>query len=219
VKEICEIAVRHLETAPEAMVSFGQGCEGEPLLEHKLIGEAISAIRGETKRGTIHLNTNGALPKELERLVKRGLDSVRISLNSCLPERYHVYFAPRGYSHFDVKRSAKMARKAGAYLHFNLLVFPGISDQPREIDALLEWIESTGVNHIQLKNLCIDPDAYLAAMPDTQEKGKGTKHLVRILHRDAGHVTLGYFNIPKEEFNLPRKSAKKTAVARIGETP
>jgi len=219
VKEICEIAVRHLETAPEAIVSFGQGCEGEPLLEHELIGEAIAAIRSETKRGTIHLNTNGSLPKELEGLVKRGLDSVRISLNSCLPERYNAYFAPRGYSFFDVKQSAVLAHQAGAYLHFNLLVFPGISDQQQEIDSLMEWIEATGVNHLQLKNLCMDPEAYITAMPRSQEEAMGMRHLLDVLRTNAGHVTLGYFNIPKEEFGSPRESAKKRVVARVGETP
>lgn len=219
VKEICEIAVRHLEVAPEAMVSFGQGCEGEPILEHELIGEAIAAIRSETKRGTIHLNTNGSLPKEIEGLVKRGLDSVRISLNSCLPERYHAYFTPQDYSFLDVKRSAILARQAGAYLHFNLLVFPGISDQQQEIDALMEWIEATGVNHLQLKNLCIDPDAYVAAVSDSHDRGEGMRHLVKVLRTGASDVTLGYFNIPKEEFGLPRISAKKKAVARVGETP
>src|SRR6266513_4281008 len=33
VDEIVEIAVPHLESAENAIVSFGQGCEGEPLLQ------------------------------------------------------------------------------------------------------------------------------------------------------------------------------------------
>src|SRR5207245_11206176 len=32
VQEIVDVALAHLEAAPEAIVSFGQGCEGEPLL-------------------------------------------------------------------------------------------------------------------------------------------------------------------------------------------
>ncbi|MFH1011161.1 MAG: radical SAM protein [bacterium] len=219
VREICEIAVPHLETAPDAMVSFGQGCEGEPLLEYKLIGEAVVAIRRETKRGTIHLNTNGSLPAELETLVKLGLDSVRISLNSCLPERYEAYFSPRDYTFLKVKESATRTRKAGAYVHLNLLVFPGLSDQNQEIDRLLDWIEETGIHRIQLKNLCIDPEAYISRMPDFQKRGMGMRYLRDTLRAQTPQVALGYFNIPKEEFRLPSGKTKKRRVSRAGETP
>jgi wyosine [tRNA(Phe)-imidazoG37] synthetase (radical SAM superfamily) len=219
VEEICQIAVHHLETAPDPIVSFGQGCEGEPLLEHKLIGEAIRAIRQETDRGTIHLNTNGSLPAELEQLLVRGLDSVRISLNSLLPERYEAYFRPEQYSFSDVKRSAEIVRNARAYLHINLLVFPGLSDQQREIDLLLEWIETIGIDRIQLKNLCIDPDMYVNAMPGLDERGKGMRHLRDTLRNCAPQVSLGYFNIPKEEFDLPCEGVRSEVVSRVGETP
>lgn len=219
VEEICQVAVRHLETAPDAMVSFGQGCEGEPLLEHELIRQAIGAIRKETKRGTIHLNTNGSLPRELECLAVQGLDSVRISLNSFVPERYNAYFHPRNYSLADVKRSAVLAREAGAYLHINLLVFPGLSDQQQEIDLLLEWIETVGIDRIQLKNLCIDPDMYVSAMPGLEEKGKGMRNLCDTLRTCAPQVSLGYFNIPREEFDLPCEGGRRNVVSRVGETP
>ncbi len=219
VKEICEVAVHHLESAPAAMVSFGQGCEGEPLLEHKLITEAIRAIRRETKRGTIHLNTNGSLPRELESLVKVGLDSVRISLNSFQPERYNAYFSPRDYSFVDVRKCAMRAQRAGAYLHINLLVFPGLSDQQREIELLLKWIEEIGIHRIQLKNLCIDPEAYIKAMLGWEEKGMGMRYLRDTLRAHAPHVALGYFNVPKEEFAAPRARTKKMLVSRVGETP
>ena len=39
-EEIIEFTVPHLETAPYPIVSFGQGCEGEPLLMWKTIREA-----------------------------------------------------------------------------------------------------------------------------------------------------------------------------------
>ena len=47
------------------MVSFGQGCEGEPLLRWKEIERAIRLVRARTRRGSIHANTNGSLPVAL----------------------------------------------------------------------------------------------------------------------------------------------------------
>ncbi|HYH02254.1 MAG TPA: radical SAM protein, partial [Bacillota bacterium] len=58
VGEVVELAVRHLQTAPEAIISFGQGCEGEPSLQSELIAAAIREIRAQTDRGTINMNSN-----------------------------------------------------------------------------------------------------------------------------------------------------------------
>src|SRR5207237_574455 len=44
VDEIVEVAVPHLEIAEEAIVSFGQGCEGEPLLQWRRIEQAINLL-------------------------------------------------------------------------------------------------------------------------------------------------------------------------------
>ncbi len=50
-EEIVDLAVGHLEKAPEAVVSFGQGCEGEPLTEARLIAASIREIRRRTVAG------------------------------------------------------------------------------------------------------------------------------------------------------------------------
>jgi hypothetical protein len=57
--EIAEVAVSHLQEAEDPLVSFGQGCEGEPLLQGKTLMEAVRLIRGQIGAGTINLNTNG----------------------------------------------------------------------------------------------------------------------------------------------------------------
>ena len=85
-EEILEIAIPHLEGGPERIVSFGQGCEGDPLLAASTIEEALRKIRSKTKAGTLNMNTNGSKPEALERLCQAGLDSVRISTNSAVPE-------------------------------------------------------------------------------------------------------------------------------------
>ena len=104
VAEILEVAVPHLESAPRAVASFGQGCEGEPLLVAPLIEAAVRAIRARTARGTLNLNTNASRPAALGRILDAGLDSVRVSLNSARPELYRAYARPQGYGFEDVRR-------------------------------------------------------------------------------------------------------------------
>src|SRR5580692_10398357 len=48
--EIASLAVAHLQSSALPVASFGQGCEGEPLLQTPLLLEAIAAIRAGTKR-------------------------------------------------------------------------------------------------------------------------------------------------------------------------
>src|SRR3990170_3065003 len=82
VEEVLGVALPHLETAEDAIVSFGQGCEGEPLMQWRLLEESVQKMREKTSRGTVHLNTNGSFPERVKRLCQAGLDSVRVTLNS-----------------------------------------------------------------------------------------------------------------------------------------
>ena len=66
-EELSEIAVPHLEGAEMAVASFGQGCEGEPLLQAGVIERACRLIRERTLQGTLHLNTNGSRPEWMAR--------------------------------------------------------------------------------------------------------------------------------------------------------
>src|SRR5260370_22275965 len=54
VEEILEVAIPHLEQAEDAIVSFGQGCEGEPLLQGGRIEQARKALRARTAKGDIY---------------------------------------------------------------------------------------------------------------------------------------------------------------------
>ncbi|HEY0799073.1 MAG TPA: radical SAM protein, partial [Candidatus Baltobacteraceae bacterium] len=76
------------EHVADGIVSFGQGCEGEPLLRSTTIARAIEQIRARIATGTININTNGSMPTNLQQLIDAGLDAVRISLNSFRPAVY-----------------------------------------------------------------------------------------------------------------------------------
>jgi molybdenum cofactor biosynthesis enzyme MoaA len=198
VEEIVEVAVPHLEQAEDAIVSFGQGCEGEPLLQWRRIEQAIRATRAKTDRGVININTNASNPRWLQRLYDAGLDTIRASTISGHPETYTAYYRPLGYTFEDVKESLKRARDAGVYSSINLLSFPSMIDREREVEALLEFVKETGLRLIQLRNLNIDPEVLLPRMPalDSMGKALGMRAMIEIIRREAPEVEIGNFTRP-----------------------
>lgn len=198
--EISEAAVNHLQKAKEAIVSFGQGCEGEPLLQFNTLKQSIIKIRKITKRGTIHLNTNAYNPSYLEELAKAGLNSVRISINSFQEDFYNAYYNPRGYKFSDALTSIKIASKSGLFVSLNLLVFPGLTDTHTEINKLIILLKKNYVNLLQLRNLCIDADFYLSKIPKIEEKPTGIIKMIQLIKKLVPKVHLGYFNLPRERF-------------------
>lgn len=198
VDEIVEVALPHLEQAEESIVSFGQGCEGEPLLQWWRIEQAIKAIRVRTDRGVININTNASNPRWLQRLYDAGLDTIRASTISGHPETYNAYYRPLGYTFEDVKESLKRARDASVYSSINLLSFPGMIDREREVEALLSFVQETGLRLIQLRNLNIDPEVLLPRMPDLDTMGKalGMRTMIEIIKKEAPQVEIGNFTRP-----------------------
>jgi pyruvate-formate lyase-activating enzyme len=194
--EIVSIAVRHLDEAPEAIVSFGQGCEGEPLTEYLLMSESIRDIRDKTRKGTINLNSNGSWPERVLEVAKSGLDSIRISLNSARPPFYRAYYRPKNYDFEDVITSISLSRELGLYTMINYLVFPGISDQEEEIEAMIKLLRRTEVNFVHMKNLNIDPDLYIREMPVSDSKVVGMRGMLEIIQKELPGLRIGYFNQP-----------------------
>lgn len=158
--EIAEMAIPHLQKAPRAIVSFGQGCEGEPLLQGATLEKAIILIRSETDRGTINLNTNGSLPDVVDRMSNAGLNSIRISINSARPDFHEKYYSPRGFSLKDVKQSITIMKKANKHVSLNYFILPGFTDDPDEFDAFCQLIDQHRPDLIQLRNLNMDPEWY-----------------------------------------------------------
>ena len=177
-------------------MSFGQGCEGEPLTEYRLIADSIREIRRRTDKGTINLNTNGSWPERVCRIAESGLDSIRISLNSARTSLYEAYYRPKNYSFRDVITSIALSRDSGLYTMVNYLVFPGLTDQEEEIDAMIDLIRKTGVNFLHLKNLNIDPQLYMREMPAGSSRALGMKRTAEIIQEEFPHIELGYFNKP-----------------------
>jgi pyruvate-formate lyase-activating enzyme len=198
VDEVLEIALPHLEEAKDAIVSFGQGCEGEPLMQWRLLERSISDLRAKTDRGTIHLNTNGSFPDRVTKLCDAGLDSVRVTLNSPHRQYYNRYHKPKGYTFGKVVDSLIKAKEKGIYTSINLLVFPGFTDRDEEVKGLIELIRKTNLDLIQMRNLNIDPDLYLKAMG--RGEGMGISQMIEVLKKEFSSLQFGYFNRTKENF-------------------
>lgn len=196
-EEIAEIAIFHLEHAPKPIVSFGQGCEGEPLMVWETLLDAIKLIRKKTSKGIINLNSNASLPNAIDKLCANGLDSLRISMNSAQKDIYTSYYRPSTYQFEDILESCKIARKHNAWVSLNYFVFPGFNDTDAEEKALVNFIEEGNPNMIQWRNFNIDPEWYISLF-DTTHKAMGVKKYMERIIKRFPHLYHGYFN-PGEE--------------------
>jgi pyruvate-formate lyase-activating enzyme len=196
-EEVTEIALFHIANVKNPIVSFGQGCEGEPLIRDRLLEEAIINIRSRTGKGTINLNTNGSSPAVLSRLFNAGLDTVRISLNSAREEYYSRYYRPNGYSFRDVMKSIYLSKKIGGFVSLNYLTMPGFTDSRDEIDSITALIAKYRVDMIQWRNLNYDPLLYFKVlkMPAPGTGGMmGIKQEIGYLEKRFPGLKMGYFN-------------------------
>jgi pyruvate-formate lyase-activating enzyme len=195
-EDIVTVAAAHLCRAKRPVISFGQGCEGEPTLQADLIEEAIHRVRKLTRRGLIHLNTNGSRPDAIARLAGAGLQSVRIALNSARAEVYCAYFRPRGYDLGTVRESIRLSVRLGLRTALNLLVFPGVNDQADEAEALLDLLAETKPHAVQWRSLCLDPDRYLACLPRSARTGPclGMRKFMRLIKDRCPWLHTGNFN-------------------------
>jgi pyruvate-formate lyase-activating enzyme len=197
--EIVEFTVPHLSMAPYPIVSFGQGCEGEPLLMWETIREAITEIRKHTSRGSININTNGSKPDAVKALCEAGLNSIRVSTNSARKHIYEAYYRPNNYSFEDIVESLKVMRHYKGWSSINYFVFPGMTDSEEEYEALRKLITDTKLSMIQWRNFNIDPDWYLGKI-GVSETGDilGVKQLMDLIHEEFPELKFGYFNPPIE---------------------
>ncbi len=202
-EEIAEVALAHIKRVDKSIVSFGQGCEGDPLLAAQVIEPAIRQIRSQTASGTINMNTNGSLPARLKSLFDAGLDSIRISMNSVRKEYYDAYFRPQGYGFTDVLAGIEMALARKKFVAINYLNCPGFSDTPEEVDALVRFLQKFPIGMIQWRNLNFDPVRYWKKMDALASPGEpiGMEILLHQIKEKFPNLKFGYFNPPKEKFH------------------
>jgi len=193
-REIVEIMHLHSKRAKNPVLSFGQGCEGEPLTEASLLTEAVAIFRSEGGRGTVNINTNASLPDTIPDLAKAGLDSIRVSMNSARETVYNSYYRPHGYTFADVCRTIATAREHELFISINYLFFPGINDTESELAALTDLVTQTRPNYIQMRNLSLDPELYLGCVGEPTESSMGLGNFMKRLKKACPWINYGYFN-------------------------
>ena len=193
-EEIVEVMQVHSRRAKNPVLSFGQGCEGEPLTEAALIAEAIGRFRAAGGQGTVNINTNASLPDVIPGLAEAGLDSIRVSLNSAREAIYDSYYRPHGYAFADVRRTIATAKEKGLFVSLNYLFFPGLNDTESELEALVGLVTDTKPDYIQMRNMSLDPDLYLGCVGDPTEPSMGLANFMKRLRKACPWIHYGYFN-------------------------
>jgi len=188
-EEIADAASRHLEGGG-TVVAFGRACEGEPLLAVRVVEHAIAAIRERTRLGTIHLETNGSSPVALRRLCDAGLDSVAVRLVSARAETYEAIHRPDAFRFADVRASLAHAIAGKLSLALRVPALPGLTDRPRELDALVGLAgDLPDGGSLVLCDLAADPQRALGIAPSA-EAAIGMDRMLDRLRRDAAHLRI-----------------------------
>ncbi|MBQ6005872.1 MAG: radical SAM protein [Selenomonadaceae bacterium] len=192
VEEIADVGIYHLNHAAEGIISFGQGCEGEPSLMAENISAAIKKIRATTSRGQININTNAGFTAGIKKIVNAGLDSMRVSIISADAENYQRYYRA-AYQLDAVKNSIRYALDKNIHVSLNMLYMPGFNDRESEFAAWKIFLTELPVQMIQVRNLNYDPDEFFAVMPN-DENFLGTKKFLRELKKISPALTIGNFS-------------------------
>ena len=194
--EIAERAVAHF-AAGGTIVSFGQVCEGEPLLMARELEDAIAQIRLRTRAGTIHLNTNGSTPAGLRRVRSAGLDSISVRMASARAATFETLHGPDNYRFPDVRAALRLAVELRLAVTIHLLVLPGIFDRPEEIADLIALLgELPAGTTLLVRDLHADPLRALARLHARGIEPIGVVAALERIRADAAHVRIAAFVAP-----------------------
>lgn len=209
-EEIRDIALFHIDRVKEPVVSFGQGCEGEPLLMADLVAKAIKYIRKYSDKVMININTNGSIPSVLPGLFDSGLDSIRVSLNSICSTYYTRYYRPK-YGFDKVLRAIRAAKQKKGFVSINYLTMPGFTDNIKEFTGLRKFIENYHIDMIQWRNLNFDPLEYFRRIKFSAEQQDilGVGGIISSLKKSYPDLMMGYYNPSKGKVLRFRRGSRK----------
>jgi pyruvate-formate lyase-activating enzyme len=193
--EITEVGTEHLQKAREGIISFGQGCEGDPALNGDTLAQAIRQIRQQTEKGMININTNAGCFEGIKAMCDAGLNAMRVTIFSCVKDHYNKYHRPRNYSLADVIKSINYAGEKKLRVALNLLTFPGFTDREDELEHLIDFLRHNEVHAIQFRNLNIDPD-YLFSQFGDGGPALGITSMMQILQQEVPQVELTSYTHP-----------------------
>lgn len=191
--EVAQLGCYHLAASDAPIISFGQGCEGEPALAFEVIAPAITRIRRSTTQGVININTNGGCVEGIKAIVDAGLDSMRVSIISAIEDTYQAYYRSN-YTLAEVKASIAYAKQHGVFVSLNMLSFPGLNDSAAEGAAWEDFIRETQIDMVQLRNLNLDPDVLWQCIPRPSVRTLGVNAFIRRLQECNSKLVIGSFS-------------------------
>jgi len=125
---------------------------GEPLVKRG-IAHLVAMIKSVGDVAHVGMTTNGTLLDALARDLKEaGLDSLNVSLDTLIPERYRKITRVGDIG--NVLRGIDTARKAGFPIKINMVILE--DTQPQEVERMREFCRRGGlaiqlINHFSLK--------------------------------------------------------------------
>lgn len=174
---------------------------GEPLLRHDLIDltQQLSSTLGSNLQ-TIAMTTNGlTLKRKLDSLLKAGLNSVNISLDTLQPLKFELLTKRKGHSKvFDSIVECQSINRKILKTKVNVVVMKGIND-----DELIDFIELTRNLNLSIR--------FIEYMPFDGNKWNTSKflsyasmlnnisrHYGRLIHLPSSDIsdTTKYYKIP-----------------------
>ena len=118
---------------------------------------------------------------------------MRVSIISAIDKSYDTYYKA-AYKLANVKESIKYALNKNVYVSLNMLYFPGFNDRAEELDGWLKFFDELPVHMIQVRNLNIDPDIFLTAMPPQNGEIIGTKNFLQNIKSRFSNLQIGSFS-------------------------
>ena len=86
------------------------------------------------------------------------------------------------------------AGEHGLFVSINYLFFPGVNDTESELAALTDLVSRTRPNYVQMRNLSLDPELYLACVGEPTEPSMGLANFMKRLKKACPWINYGYFN-------------------------
>jgi len=88
----------------------------------------------------------------------------------------------------------EIAKIRNKFVSVNYFVFPGVTDEVDELEAINQLQERTRFDMIQWRNLNIDPDLYLEALGGKRGTALGIGRVMDRLKEIHPALRYGYFN-------------------------
>lgn len=180
--DILALAADHLARGGRG-ISFGRACDGEPLSLLRVVETSVTELRERAPAAAIHLETTGSDPSALRRVLDAGVDSVTVRIGSARPDTYETLHGPVAHRWSDVRTSLQLAAERRIALTVALLVLPGLTDRPDEVDAIVELLGELTGGGIELRDLACDPLRAVGAFPAVRASGMA-HFLARIAEAD-----------------------------------